>query len=95
MSQYRFRSANVGLRWAAGLFALVVVAACDDTEAEKPAPAVELTGEQLFSQNLAGGNGRSCATCHVPEDNFTSEPERCALLKAMFAHGEVVQTAFP
>jgi cytochrome c peroxidase len=33
-----------------------------------------LTGEQLFNQALPGTNGRACATCHVPEDNFTLTP---------------------
>lgn len=32
-------------------------------------------GEQLFHQPLPGTNGRSCATCHVPEDHFTLTPE--------------------
>src|SRR6185503_15730968 len=36
----------------------------------------QLTGEQLFSRPFPGArNERSCATCHVPEDNFTLTPE--------------------
>jgi cytochrome c peroxidase len=32
-------------------------------------------GERLFHQALANSNGRSCATCHVPADNFSLKPE--------------------
>ncbi|WP_231754320.1 cytochrome c peroxidase [Caulifigura coniformis] len=31
-------------------------------------------GEQLFRQAFPGTNGRSCATCHVPENDFTLTP---------------------
>jgi cytochrome c peroxidase len=34
----------------------------------------ELTGEQLFHRTFPGANNRSCATCHVPEDNFALTP---------------------
>lgn len=35
----------------------------------------QLSGEQLFSKPFPGAkNKRSCATCHVPEDNFTLTP---------------------
>jgi cytochrome c peroxidase len=35
----------------------------------------KLTGEELFRLPFPGaGNQRSCATCHVPEDNFTLTP---------------------
>jgi cytochrome c peroxidase len=37
-------------------------------------------GEQLFSQAFPNSNGRSCATCHVPEDNFTLTPAHVAKL---------------
>ncbi len=39
-----------------------------------PAQTPRELGEQLFHQALPGTNGRSCATCHVPEDNFTLTP---------------------
>jgi cytochrome c peroxidase len=43
----------------------------------------QLTGEQLFSRPFPGaGNERSCATCHVPEDNFTLTPEHVARVLA-------------
>ena len=31
-------------------------------------------GEKLFLEPFPGSNGRSCATCHVPEDNFVLSP---------------------
>lgn len=31
-------------------------------------------GERLFTQETFGGNGRTCATCHRPENNFTIDP---------------------
>jgi mono/diheme cytochrome c family protein len=58
------------------VFALVAMTACG---ASDPQPS-ELTGEQLFNTPLPGTNGRSCATCHVPEDNFTLTPEHVAQL---------------
>lgn len=48
---------------------VTVLSGCDVTE---PSP-VDL-GEKLFSQAFPNANGRSCATCHVPEDNFTLTP---------------------
>jgi cytochrome c peroxidase len=39
---------------------------CDDRS--------QLSGEQLFRRAFPGTNGRSCATCHVPEENFTLTP---------------------
>jgi cytochrome c peroxidase len=39
----------------------------------------KLTGEQLFRLPFPGAaNQRSCATCHVPEDNFTLTPAHVA-----------------
>lgn len=42
----------------------------------KPSPPRgQLTGEQLFRTPFPGArNQRTCATCHVPEDNFTLTP---------------------
>jgi cytochrome c peroxidase len=41
-----------------------------------PAARTTMTGEELFSMPFIGaGNDRSCASCHVPEDNFTLTPE--------------------
>jgi cytochrome c peroxidase len=55
----------------------------DDASGGKPPPEDErakLTGEQLFSTPFPGSNGRSCATCHVPEDGFTLKPAHVARL---------------
>ncbi|MFY0539457.1 hypothetical protein [Nannocystis pusilla] len=38
--------------------------------------------EPLFKEAFQGTNGRSCATCHVPEDNFTLTPDHVARLLA-------------
>jgi cytochrome c peroxidase len=61
----------------AGSFFLAAMSACGDSEGE--ALRSTLTGEQLFKQPFpAAGNQRSCATCHVPEDNFTLTPAHVA-----------------
>jgi cytochrome c peroxidase len=66
------------------LFAILIMtmygaclSACDATE---PSP-VDL-GKQLFSKAFPNTNGRSCATCHVPEDNFTLTPDHVVKLLA-------------
>jgi mono/diheme cytochrome c family protein len=43
-------------------------------------PSSVRAGEQLFSEPFPDTNGRSCATCHVPEDNFTLTPARVTRL---------------
>jgi cytochrome c peroxidase len=59
------------------LAAVAALGACQttapETETEAETRTVEL-GEQLFSRAFPNTNGRSCATCHVPEDNFTLTP---------------------
>jgi cytochrome c peroxidase len=32
-------------------------------------------GEQLFERETFGGNGRTCATCHPADNNFTIDPQ--------------------
>ena len=39
-------------------------------------------GRRLFSEETFGGNGRTCATCHEPRDEFGLSPE---LVQARFA----------
>ena len=56
-------------RWAARAITLMVMVACDSKSEDEPRS--DLTGEELFRQPFPGSNGRSRATCHVPEDNFT------------------------
>jgi cytochrome c peroxidase len=72
-------------RWAFGTIAIVVISACDTSDDDSRAKAPEdyrakLTGEQLFSMPFPGSNGRSCATCHVPDDAFTLTPAHVARL---------------
>jgi cytochrome c peroxidase len=55
-----------------GALALVAMSACG-TE-------TTVTVEPLFEQAFQGTNGRSCASCHVPEDNFTLTPDHVARL---------------
>jgi hypothetical protein len=38
-------------------------------------------GRQLFMEETFGGNGRTCATCHPPTNNFTIDPEFIRTLK--------------
>jgi cytochrome c peroxidase len=42
----------------------------------------KLDGQTLFDTPFSGTNGRSCATCHVPEDNFVLTPAHVASLLA-------------
>jgi hypothetical protein len=54
--------------------------AASSTDAKPEADRSQLTGEELFQQPFPETNGRSCATCHVPEENFTLLPARVARL---------------
>jgi cytochrome c peroxidase len=65
--------------WAVGAIALVAMSACGLDGDEEPQRS-DLTGAQLFAQPFPGTNGRSCASCHVPEDNFTLTPALVARL---------------
>lgn len=57
----------------------LTASACADTTGSTE-PTV--TVEPLFKEAFQGTNGRSCATCHVPEDNFTLTPDHVAKLLA-------------
>ena len=37
-------------------------------------PVTRLDGRRLFLEETFGGNGRTCATCHPPTNNFTIDP---------------------
>ncbi|MDC0710311.1 cytochrome c peroxidase [Stigmatella sp. ncwal1] len=56
------------------VIAFVATSACST----KTEPTV--TVEPLFKEAFQGTNGRACATCHVPEDNFTLTPAHVARL---------------
>jgi cytochrome c peroxidase len=76
-------------RCIAGAVALAALCACSTSDESsgaggtggKPGSA-PLTGEQLFSTAFADSNGRSCASCHVPDDGFTLTPEHVERLLA-------------
>jgi cytochrome c peroxidase len=67
--------------------AVAMVAALSSCKTEDPpknTPSAtdrsRLTGEELFHLPFPGANGRACATCHRPEDDFTLKPARVAQL---------------
>lgn len=61
--------------WALGAVALVPMSACSS----EPAPTEPtVTVEPLFAEAFPGTNGRSCTSCHVPEDNFALTPDHVA-----------------
>jgi cytochrome c peroxidase len=68
---------------AVGAIAMITgISACNGT-ADSAKDTVQdrsrLTGEELFRLPFPGAaNERSCATCHVPENNFTLTPEHVA-----------------
>ena len=47
-----------------------------------PAVGAQENGAHLFAHETFGGNGRTCATCHRPEDRFSTTP---ASAQARFA----------
>ncbi len=64
------RGVAISTRWKlAALFAIILGGV-----SASPAQTPQELGERLFHQALPGTNGRSCASCHVPEDNFTLTP---------------------
>lgn len=66
---------SLSLWWALGAGALAPTGACStEGESTPSTPAVE----PLFAEALPGTNGRSCTTCHVPEDGFALTPEHVA-----------------
>jgi hypothetical protein len=53
-------------------------------------------GLQVFTQETFGGNGRTCATCHRVENNFTIDPAFIAKLPAsdpLFVHEQKPELA--
>jgi cytochrome c peroxidase len=82
------RKRRLTLLCALGIVAVLTISACikpiDVTTGDMAALARSaLTGEELFSQPFPEAkNERSCATCHVPADNFTLTPAHVARLLA-------------
>ena len=54
----------------------VLLSACEDP----PPPTLVEIGEQIFLNETFSGNGRTCATCHRPTDNFGLTPSFIATL---------------
>jgi cytochrome c peroxidase len=62
---------------ALGAVALVAMSACSSEMVPVPP---EPTVEPLFTGAFPGSNGRSCASCHVPDDGFALTPDHVARL---------------
>lgn len=58
---------------------MVVLVACVSAPIPDPPSLVE-RGEQIFLNETFDGNGRTCATCHRPTDNFGLTPAFIATL---------------
>lgn len=68
----------------AGAFAalaLTSLASCDQP-AQDPADPLVARGRDIFFNETFDGNGRTCATCHRAEENFTLTPAFIAALPA-------------
>ena len=76
--------------WAllpAGLMLLTLCASCSQGDATElqlqavdPQEALIARGRDIFLHETFNGNGRTCATCHREEDNFTIDPAFVATL---------------
>lgn len=64
--------------WAVA--ALALAAACQKPDAPPPEDPLVEKGRHLFFNETFGGNGRTCATCHRLEDNFSISPAFIATL---------------
>jgi mono/diheme cytochrome c family protein len=67
-------------RRAGMALAMTLLGAC--TSLQPPAEDLVSRGERIFVTETFGGNGRTCATCHRPNDNFTLSPAFIATLPA-------------
>lgn len=64
---------------AIGAFSALLLA-CKQPPAPEPEPTLVEIGERIFLTETFGGNGRTCGTCHRPEDNFGLTPAFIATL---------------
>ncbi len=70
-----------GSLWSAPFRALVPAPAYAKKPGGPPGlQSLVSLGEILFTKETFNGNGRTCATCHRPEDNFTISPAFIATL---------------
>jgi mono/diheme cytochrome c family protein len=58
----------------------LVLASCKTPPTPPPEPTLVEKGEQIFLNETFDGNGRTCATCHRPTDNFGLTPSFIATL---------------
>lgn len=61
---------------------LIALAGCQSMSAPPvdPQAALIARGREIFLKETFNGNGRTCATCHPPENNFTIDPAFIATL---------------
>ncbi|HKQ60882.1 MAG TPA: cytochrome c peroxidase [Candidatus Polarisedimenticolaceae bacterium] len=71
-----------GRAWLGAVTCLLVVRAVHGQAAPTPAARSFERGEQLFFQETFAGNGRTCATCHDPRDEFALS---ASLVQARYA----------
>ena len=69
-----------GPRWLAAIATWVLLTS-GGVAAQSADPALIEEGRRLFTQGTFDGNGRTCATCHPPSNNFTIDPEFIKTLK--------------
>lgn len=70
-------------RWWLVTAAAGALLTSSEAGAQEPAPLALLIeqGRQLFMEETFDGNGRTCATCHPPSNNFTLDPAFIRTLK--------------
>ena len=72
-------------RWVATVsVGLLAVSACQSLTAPPADPQSQLIvkGRDIFLKETFNGNGRTCGSCHPPENNFTIDPRFIATLPA-------------
>jgi cytochrome c peroxidase len=60
--------------------AAVAAGSADAPASKASLEALIAQGEKLFTRETFGGNGRTCATCHRPDNNHTIDPKFIAKL---------------
>jgi len=68
--------------WAKAKAALAIPQAWAQESVEQTLGDLVAEGEDLFLNETFDGNGRTCGTCHRPENNFTIDAEYIASLPA-------------
>ncbi len=63
-----------------GAVSALIITACQTTPKPTPQEKLVAQGRDLFFNETFDGNGRTCATCHRVENNFTIDPAFIATL---------------